>query len=494
MNTVAAEEDEEGQNMREARDTLQALQELLAKSVRQVFVALDTCVETDLSLQEEWFLESVRGLCEENEATLRCLVTVDEIWWFVNETVPEMWDPVYGPRRADVAEDAVIYYVRDWGRFAETAVACVKAKHQTAPDDGNRATAEDDDVIETASERGQGPFAYEIQKDIELLFRVIGVDTIVLDFLLPANIHTSGAAAAWRSLVPVQRILGPCVGRFLECLCTFFGLSVSHVRDTAVQRINAIEERTRRCTSFYSVLDYAIDCIWRRQPGLQGIATEVRPGQANQVLTVVAGYCNSFWDTNSLATFTELINLLILVDNIVALSASTAVYLCGDICTALLAILCDGRVAISTPGIPERFRNADHQQRVTSALRRCKPVLNATYVLPPLKRDAEHPQAADTADQAQCGNAQSHGCSVVGQKPDAASDHVLGKRRNSSAEVVDGPMLPSVEERSPLDPSTDNGEACGTQLRAISFMRKLHRFPQLSAVVTKAFSRIVSTG
>nr|CEL67310.1 TPA: hypothetical protein BN1204_031110 [Neospora caninum Liverpool] len=355
----------------------------------------DVCMKVDLEKAapaiEDVLLELLGLICEEHDAVLRFLSTKEDIWDFIDEKLPEEWDSARGPQIAETSQETVVYFISDWARFMGLALDCIYEKQIDKVEREVVNANSDGDVPALVDER-KASQEYNEERHITLLFHVLGVDTIVLDYFPTYDINSSWPITIWQSMVPARRILGPRFRRFQESLCMFMGHQLQDIRQAILARYKETKEKTRRCWGFNSVVDYVVDSI-RRQISLQaGLAGESLQSENKRTVTVMTMYCPDFWDIRTFVTLNRVTESIRLLERVVSLSASTTIFLCGDICTALLGFLLDGRVQIRSKAKSRdeslRSEHSDEGVRAYASTTNCLP--QAEYWLPPLDTGGLH--------------------------------------------------------------------------------------------------------
>ncbi|PHJ25692.1 hypothetical protein CSUI_000459 [Cystoisospora suis] len=457
------------------QDVFAVLRELLSRSAREVFVSLDSSASNAKSVEAAAF-SLIEGLCGENEVESRSLLTQEQILEFLEEKLPLDWDPITGSVPGDTAGDSTVYFVGRWDAFVRSVLTCLNHR-------------ENDWALEAAAVQNtlftlEAVHEYQKQRNTEIIFRILGVKTVVLDYLPGCNEFTE-VTAPWWTLVPCQRALGSSARTFLSTLCGFFDVNMSSVRDGMIRRWRDRERRAKMLDTYCSIVDYTLerlkveqDCKVHRPP----------PEMTNRIVTVLTRYCEKFWDMQSARTLDCITDALSVLDTIVSLSRSTVVHIAGDLCTVLLAFLCDGKVEVLSRDKSNAATEEDTALDNDHALRTVTTsMVQAEYVLSPLgRRDAHHAP----------GESQ--------ETVESASPVVSGKTDNEKAAAPAGAPKLKKQPRDPhrISPETgpaeeDKGDSHSgphrSRTRPVYLLRKFAGYQRYSQIVSKAFRRILRT-
>ncbi|KEP60553.1 UNVERIFIED_CONTAM: hypothetical protein HHA_230605 [Hammondia hammondi] len=494
---VKVSDGEEGDRiLAQVRKSFQVVEDMIRKSTQQLLVVLDSPTAPNFVATEDICFEVLTLMCEENEVILRCLNSEEDIWDFIDEKLPEEWDSVSGPQVAETAPETVVYFINHWSRFVCLALAYIYEKQI---DKVEKAAVDADTIGNITALAGDRQPRQEChgEKHISLLFHVLGVDTIVLDYFPPGDIALPSSIATWQSLVPAKRILGPYLRRFLQNLCVFFGVELEGMRQAIVEKYRETKNKLQRCYAFNSLADYTLESIRRRISRQKRPPPDSLASQKKRMVTIMTFYCDDFWDTDSVVVMSRITELMDLLEKVVTFSASTTIFLCGDICTVLLAFLFDGKVQVHSKAHDrdESLWSDDFdegQNRYESSGDR---FAKADFVLPHVDRAAMEEGRLHSGGRTESlpseGPVSSSDTGAVSPGKVATAKKSEERFASGSSQSVTPHNMEGLQRSSIRWPQV---ETCSRGRRGLTLMRKFPGWSKFAAIVAEAFKRILSTG
>lgn len=462
-------------------DAFAALRELLNRSAREVFLSVEGSAGSSKSVEETAF-SMMESLCGENEVESRSLQTREQILEFLDEKIPLDWDPVTGSVPAETASESTVYFVGSWDVFVRSALTCLNQRDNDWPPDA----AATGSATQKATVTVDAVHDYQRQRNTDIILRILGVKTVVLDYLPRCNDNDREVTAPWWTLVPCQRVLGSSVRCFLDALCGFFDVDMNSLRNGLVRQWRDRERKAKTSGTFRSIVDYTVERM-----NIERDSKVHRPpsGTTSRTVTVLTRYCEKFWDMRSPRTLDGITDALSILDTVVSLSASTVIHVAGDLCTILLAFVCDGKVELTSKEKRNEPReddagHEDHRllRTVTSGM------LPAEYILSPLdQQEADRPTAesqegSDRSFPVVPGKAENEKAA-----PSAATSKL--KKQPKEPHRITPEASPSEEDK----PDSESGHH-SSRTRPIYLLRKSAEHKHYSKVVEKAFKKILSTG
>ncbi|KFH17509.1 hypothetical protein TGMAS_230605 [Toxoplasma gondii MAS] len=488
--------DERDRILAQVRKSFQVVEDIIRQSTQQLLVVLDSATAPNVLAIEDISFEVLTLICEENEATFRCLTSEEDIWDFIDEKLPEEWDSVRGPQVAEAAPETVVYFINHWSRFVYLALSFIYEK-QIDKVEKEAVDAERDGSITALSGDRKPRQEYHGEKHISLLFHVLGVDTIVLDYFPSSDMDLPSSITTWQSLVPAKRILGPYIRRFLQNLCVFFGLELEGMRQATVENYTETKDKLKRCYSFNSLADYTVDSIRRRIFAHKRSEPDSLANRKKRMVTIMTFYCDDFWDTDSVVAVNRITELMDLLEKVVTFSASTTIFLCGDICTVLLAFLFDGKVEVHSKAHDrdESLRSDDFDEGNNRYESSGACFAKADFVLPHVDRAAMVEGRLHAGEGTESMPSEVLvSCSDTGEASPGKATTAKKSEERFASRTSPSVTPHNMEGRQSSSIRRPQVEKSSRGRRGLVLMRKFPGWSKYAAIVAEAFKRILSTG